>query len=114
MQPTQPTNELQFDARALKQASLPIRALRHKLRLQILYVIHKKGRINVTDIYKKLKIDQPLASAHLALLRNAEIVTTERVASFVFYSINYKRLKAVEAFAGQLLKIENQSCDLDY
>jgi DNA-binding transcriptional ArsR family regulator len=76
--------------------------------MQILQLVHKKGRMVVTDIYTKLKIEQSLASQHLAILRNEGIVTTERKERFIYYSINYQRIKELEAFAGQLLEIEER------
>jgi predicted transcriptional regulator len=50
-------HELLINTHTLKKAALPFRALNNKLRMQILQLVHKKGRMVVTDIYTKLKIE---------------------------------------------------------
>lgn len=89
---TDKPKELQLDVQQLKKGSLVIRALKHKLRQQILKLIHSKGSITVTEIYVKLRIEQSVASQHLAILRKPNIVTTKREGKKIFYSINYQRL----------------------
>jgi DNA-binding transcriptional ArsR family regulator len=100
--------ELLIETLSIKKAALSFRALNNKLRMQILQLIDKKGRITVSAIYKKMKMEQSVASQHLGILRNEGIVKTERESKFIFYSINYQRIKELEAFAGQLLKFEVQ------
>ena len=96
--------ELQIDAHQLQKGSLVIRALKHKLRQQILKLIHDKGRIAVTDIYVKLRLEQSVASQHLAILRKPGIVNTEREGKKIYYSVNYKRLADINQHIEGLLK----------
>ncbi len=100
------SNELQIEFFYLKKASLVFRAVNNKVRLQILYLLHENKRMTVTTIYEKLRLDQSAASQHLAVLRKAGFVNTERDGKFVFYSVNYERLKELHACAEQLLKSE--------
>ena len=102
----QPSSELLIQIQELKNAAMCFRAINHKLRQQILQLVHKKGKITVTDLYKKLAIEQSVASQHLAILRQQGFVTTQRQERFIFYSINYQRIKEVEAFAGELLEVK--------
>ena len=95
--------EMAIDVAQLKKAALVIRAVNHKLRLQILKLIHAKQQIIVSDIYSKLKLEQSVTSQHLAILRQAGFVTTEREGKRIFYSVNYQRLEAVGILAGKLL-----------
>jgi DNA-binding transcriptional ArsR family regulator len=60
-------------------------------------------RITVTEIYIKLKLEQSVASQHLAILRKAGIVSTERDGKCIFYSVNYNRLKQVHEIAKELI-----------
>ena len=78
-----------------KKAALILRALNHKLRYQILKLLDDQKRMPVTEIYVKLRIEQSVASQHLAILRRAGIVTTERTGKFIFYSPNYTRIDEV-------------------
>jgi DNA-binding transcriptional ArsR family regulator len=97
-------NELKIDVLTLKKAALVLRAVNHKLRQQILKLIHQKGRITVTEIYVKLRLEQSVASQHLAILRKAGFVTTLREGKFIYYSVSQERLSQVHEFALQLLK----------
>ena len=46
--------------------------------------------MTVTDIYVKLRLEQSVASQHLAILRKAGVVQTERDGKFIFYSLGYQ------------------------
>jgi DNA-binding transcriptional ArsR family regulator len=96
--------DLKIDLLQLKKAALILRAINHKLRQQILKLIHQKERITVTEIYVKLRLEQSVASQHLAILRKAGFVTTERDGKFIYYSVNSQRLQEVNRFAQDLLK----------
>ncbi len=95
--------ELIIDAAQVKKAALVLRSLNHKLRQQILKLIHSKQQIIVSDIYAKLRLEQSVTSQHLAILRNAGFVNTERDGKRIFYSVNYQRLQEVGALAGQIV-----------
>src|SRR5919107_4087485 len=87
--------DLKIDLLQLKKAALVLRAINHKLRQQILKLINQKERITVTEIYVKLRLEQSVASQHLAILRKAGFVNTTRDGKFIFYSVNYTRLDQV-------------------
>jgi DNA-binding transcriptional ArsR family regulator len=99
------TNELSLhiDIVPLKKAALIYRALNHQLRQQILRLIHQHQRITVTELYIKLRLEQSVASQHLAILRKAGLVVNERNGKFIFYSVNYQRIKHVHARAAELI-----------
>ena len=94
---------LQIDYHSLKKASLVLRSLNHKLRQQIVKIISEDGRITVTEIYVKLRLEQSVASQHLAILRKAGIVSTQRDGKFIYYTINQQRVEALERFVKDLV-----------
>ena len=96
--------ELKIDVIQLKKAALILRAVNHKLRQQILKLIHQNERMTVTEIYVKLRLEQSVASQHLAILRKAGFVSTFRDGKFIFYSVNHERLDQVHNFVHDLLK----------
>jgi DNA-binding transcriptional ArsR family regulator len=96
-------SELKVDAIEIKKAVLILRAVNHKLRQQMLTLLHANKRMNVTDLYVKLQLEQSVASQHLAILRKAGFVLAERNQKNIFYSVNYGRLKQVEQLAEQIL-----------
>lgn len=87
--------EIHVELLTLKKADLIIRALNHKLRLQIIRLLHDKDEMTVTEIYMKLKLEQSVASQHLAILRRAGIVKTRRDGKYIFYSINPSRIDEI-------------------
>ena len=87
----------------IKKAALVLRAMNHKLRQQILKTIHDHKRITVTELYVKLRLEQSVASQHLAILRKAEIVSTTREGKFIFYTINNERIASINEFVKNLV-----------
>ena len=58
--------------------------------------------MTVTDIYIKLRLEQSVASQHLAILRRAGVVITERQGKFIYYSINKDRLAQISTLVEDL------------
>jgi DNA-binding transcriptional ArsR family regulator len=95
--------QLTIDLLNVKKAALTLRALNHKLRQQILKLIDDQGKMTVTEIYVKLRLEQSVASQHLAILRKAGFVNTTRDGKFIYYSVNASRLAEMNRFVEELL-----------
>jgi DNA-binding transcriptional ArsR family regulator len=91
-----------MDTLHVKKSAIILRAVNHKLRQQILKKIDEKGKVTVTEIFTELFLEQAVASQHLAVLRKAGFVKTTRDGKFIFYSVNYTRLKDFLTIIGQL------------
>ncbi len=100
MQATGEQNKLDYVA--IKNASMTLRSINHKLRQQILKLLEENKRMKVTDIYVKLRLEQSVASQHLAILRRANIVRTERMGKEIYYSLNNNRIEQVALFANRI------------
>ena len=96
-------NELPIEVIQVKKAALIFRAINHPLRKQMLQLLHENVRMTVTEIFIKLRLEQSVASQHLAVLRKAGMVNTERQGKFIFYSVNYQRIKQVHQVAGEFV-----------
>lgn len=94
---------IKVDYYNVKKAALILRALNHKLRQQLIKLIEEEKKITVTEIYVRLKLEQSVASQHLAILRKAGIVTTQRDGKFIFYIINHKRIDEISDFVNELV-----------
>ncbi len=94
---------LKVDLLEVKKAALVLRALNHKLRQQILRMIDEHGKMTVTELYVKLRLEQSVASQHLAILRKAGFVKTERDGKYIYYSVNINRLLELNQFVKELL-----------
>lgn len=99
----EPTGELEIKILEIRKAALIYRAINHRLRQDMLRLIHKSGKITVTELYRKMNLEQSVASQHLAILRTAGFVSTERDRRFIFYAVNYENLKFVEEQSLKLL-----------
>jgi ArsR family transcriptional regulator, virulence genes transcriptional regulator len=90
----------------LRKAALVLRAVNHKLRQKMMDLIDQKDRVTVTEIFNTMQLEQSVASQHLAILRKAGVVDTEREGKFIFYSINSERLSNIMNLAGQLAEMD--------
>jgi DNA-binding transcriptional ArsR family regulator len=87
--------KIKLDYTVLKRAVLTLRAVNHPLRKEMIQLIQEKGKVTVTELYIKLRIEQSVASQHLAILRKADVLTTERDGKFIYYSVNTKRVEEI-------------------
>lgn len=89
------TNSVSVDFVSLKKGAMILRALNHKLRQQIVKLVDEKKKITVTEIYVNLRLEQSVASQHLAILRRAGIVRTDREGKFIYYSVDNARVAQI-------------------
>lgn len=87
----------------IKIAARVLRAVNHKLRLEILSLLHLNRKMTVTDLYEALRMEQSVASQHLGILRIAGVVEAEKSGKNKYYSINHKRLEEINAYAKGLV-----------
>ncbi len=98
------SKSIKLDFLHLKKASLILRALNHKLRQQMIKLLDESERLTVTEIYVKLRLEQSVASQHLAILRRTGIVMTQRDGKFIYYAVNYDRIAEVNQFVEDLVE----------
>ncbi|HHH52384.1 MAG TPA: transcriptional regulator [Bacteroidetes bacterium] len=94
--------EILLDYADLRKAVLVLRAVNHQLRQRIIDLLEESENITVTDIYIKLRLEQSVASQHLAILRRAGVVRTERNGKFIYYSLDKNRLKQISKLVSEL------------
>lgn len=88
----------------IKWAAKVFRALNHPLRQAMLQLIADEEKLNVTEIYTQLRIDQTVASAHLSILFAIDAVKKERDGKCINYSLNQVRLIIVREALDILLR----------
>ena len=94
--------DIKLDYAELRKAVLVLRAVNHKLRQRIIDLLEESDSMTVTDIYIKLRLEQSVASQHLAILRRAGVVNTERQGKFINYSLNRDRLAQISRLVDEL------------
>lgn len=80
----------------LHNAVMTLRAINNPLRKRIIDFINSNPGITVTKIYKKLKIEQSVASQHLAILRKSNFLTAKRDGKFIHYNVNEDRFGEIK------------------
>ena len=70
----------------------------------MLKLLDENKKMTVTELYVKLRLEQSVASQHLAILRRAGIVSTVRNGKFIFYSPNYSRITEVMKYSADLVE----------
>lgn len=88
----------------LRQAVLVLRAVNHELRQHIIEQLEQNDKMTVTDIYIKLRLEQSVASQHLAILRKAGVVNTDRDGKFIYYFLEPDRLEQINHLVENLIK----------
>ncbi len=96
-------NDIMINYDTLRRSVLILRAINHQLRQDIIKLLEDNGRMTVTEIYIKLRLEQSVASQHLAILRRSAILRTERDGKFIFYSLNKDRIKEISNFIEDLV-----------
>ena len=94
--------DIQLDYSELRKAVLVLRAVNHKLRQRIIDLLEENSKMTVTDIYIKLRLEQSVASQHLAILRRAGVVATDRQGKFIYYSLDADRLNQISRLVEEL------------
>jgi DNA-binding transcriptional ArsR family regulator len=94
--------DIQLDYSELRKAVLVLRAVNHKLRQSVIDLLEENEKMTVTDIYIKLRLEQSVASQHLAILRRAGVVATERQGKFIYYALDNDRLSQISRLVEEL------------
>lgn len=97
-------NPIKLDYEVLRKAVLVLRAVNHRLRQSIVQLLEEQKKLTVTEIYIKLRLEQSVASQHLAILRRAGVVITDRDGKYIFYSLNHTRIGEIAVLVEELAK----------
>lgn len=93
---------LNWDNHKIRESHRTVRAIDHTLRRRMLDIIYDAIRINVTDLYITLRLEQSVCSQHLGILRRAGFVEMEREGKFLYYSIAPSRIEVVKEAIAKL------------
>jgi ArsR family transcriptional regulator, virulence genes transcriptional regulator len=104
VQSNQTQTLVKIDYLNVKKAAMVLRALNHKLRQQIIKMLEENTKMTVTDLYIQLRLEQSVASQHLAILRRANVVKTERDGKYIYYRVNEDRVEQINKIVENLLK----------
>jgi DNA-binding transcriptional ArsR family regulator len=87
--------KIKIQIEQLEMAASKLRAMAHPMRIAIIDLLHDGNQMSVTEIYKKLKIEQAAASHHLNILKNKGVLASRRDGKKIFYSIKNQVLTEI-------------------
>ena len=84
-----------LDIRKLEEAASKLRAIAHPMRIAIIGLLENSAKMNVTEIYEQLKIEQASASHHLNILKNKGILASKRDGKNTYYFLKHSVLSQI-------------------
>lgn len=88
-------SQFKLEPDKLEEAASKLRAIAHPMRIAIIGLLEKKSRLNVTEIYEKLGIEQASASHHLNILKNKGVLESKRQGKNTYYFLKHQALSQV-------------------
>lgn len=85
----------QLDMHKLDAAASRLRSIAHPMRIAIIGLLETHGKMNVTSIYERLKIEQAAASHHLNILKSKGILESKRDGKNTYYYLKNSALSII-------------------
>ncbi len=80
------------------------RAIRSKIRRDILHILHDNGKVSVHEIAKQLSITESSASKHLKLLYDLGFINFENKPPEKFYFLKIKEMRELFKVYDKIVK----------
>lgn len=77
-----------FPDEYIRRAVKVLKLISEESKLRIMLLLAKEGAYRATDIAEDLNMNQTTVSHHLSLLRNADLVVTNRNGKNIYYDVN--------------------------
>ena len=89
------TTKSGLDIVKLEDAASKLRSIAHPMRIAIISLLEDRPKMNVTEIYEQLKIEQASASHHLNILKNKGILEARRDGKNTYYSLKQQSIAQI-------------------
>lgn len=88
-------NKNNFDIEHLENAASRLKAMAHPVRIAIIEALDQNGPMCVSDIFASLGIEQASASHHLNILKNKNVLKSERTGKKIIYNLNNEMISEI-------------------
>jgi len=88
-------NKPLLNIKKLEEAASKLRVIAHPMRIAIIELLLDNKKLNVTEIYGALGIEQASASHHLNLLKNKGILSSKRDGKNTFYFLKHQAIDQI-------------------
>lgn len=92
----------------LKKSAEILRALSHRMRMNIINLLIDNGELHVQEIYKRLNLDQSIVSQQLRILKDADLVNNRRDGKQIFYTANLDNLLCVKTAVNKFDEVSKE------
>ncbi len=84
-----------LDPEQLESAANMLKAMAHPMRIAIIGLLEMGDDLSVTQLHKKLGIEQSTTSHHLGILKDKGVLVSRREGKNTFYSLKHENLKNI-------------------
>jgi DNA-binding transcriptional ArsR family regulator len=84
-----------LDPENLEKAANMLKAMAHPIRISIVGYLEDGEKRTVTEIHKRLGIEQSTASHHLVILKDRGVLASKRDGKNTWYFLKHPNLKAI-------------------
>jgi DNA-binding transcriptional ArsR family regulator len=85
----------ELNPETLEKAANMLKAIAHPIRISIVGFLEDGKKKTVTEIHKKLGIEQATASHHLVILRDRGVLSSKREGKNTWYFLRHANLKNI-------------------
>lgn len=86
-----------LDRVILERTAASLKAIAHPVRLAMIDLLRDGKRLNVTQIYQALGLEQAVASQHLSILKEKNILSSKRQGKHSYYYLKHPSILEVIA-----------------
>lgn len=86
-------NELNVDR--LESVANMLKAIAHPMRIAILSMLESGNKMTVSEIHKKLGLEQSSTSHHLGILKDKGVLVSKRDGKNTYYSLKHENFAKV-------------------
>ncbi|MEO0898775.1 MAG: metalloregulator ArsR/SmtB family transcription factor [Bacteroidota bacterium] len=83
------TSQINLDKATLERTAASLKAIAHPVRLAMIDLLKDGKRMNVTQIYMALGLEQAVASQHLSILKDKDILDSKRQGKHSYYFLKH-------------------------
>jgi DNA-binding transcriptional ArsR family regulator len=87
----------ELNAETLEKAAGMLKAIAHPMRISIVQLLEDGKKRTVTEIHRKLGIEQATASHHLVILKDRGVLSSKREGKNTWYFLKHPNLRSVLA-----------------
>lgn len=88
-------NTTKIKPEELDRCASMLKAIAHPIRIAIIELLSEQERLSVTEIYEQLDLEQAVASHHLGILKNKDVLISVRDGKNMLYELKYKQITQV-------------------